>query len=197
MNRTEALELLESGVRQNPGPWREHSLGVGRAAETIARAAGMDAERAYLSGLLHDIGRYAGPSGLRHAILGHDLMLEKGCRDIARICVTHSFITGRIEHFGGGALDVSEADLDRVRAIIALPFDDYDRLIQLCDALTWGEGVCLMEKRMVDVVLRHGTFPGMEEKWRRWFEIKADFESRIGHSLYRLFPECAEYTFDR
>ncbi|MBR1822490.1 MAG: hypothetical protein IJ769_12840, partial [Clostridia bacterium] len=54
-----------------------------------------------------------------------------------------------------------------------------------------------LEKRMVDVVLRHGAFPGMAEKWRKWFDLKAYFEAKIGGSLYDLFPECAEYTFKR
>jgi len=52
-----------------------------------------------------------------------------------------------------------------------------------------------MEKRMVDVVLRHGVAPGMQEKWQAWFDIKADFERRIGHSIYDLFPEAVQNTF--
>ena len=197
MNRAEASALLEWAVAQNPGPWREHSLGVGHAAQVIARAADMDDEKAYLMGLLHDIGRYEGVRGLHHAVAGYALLMDRGWPEGARVCVTHSFVTGNIDHFGGGALDVSEAEMALVLRILDTPFDDYDRLIQLCDALTWGEGVCLMEKRMVDVVLRHSAFPGMAEKWRKWFDLKAYFEAKIGGSLYDLFPECAEYTFKR
>ena len=39
MNRFQALELLEWGEKQNPGPWRAHSL-------TAARAAGHSLEDA-------------------------------------------------------------------------------------------------------------------------------------------------------
>ena len=58
MNRFRALELLEWGEKQNPGPWRAHSLTAARAAEAIANACGMDAERAFVFGALHDIGEH-------------------------------------------------------------------------------------------------------------------------------------------
>ena len=191
----EAMALLEWAHDLNPGPWREHSKGVARAAQKIAEAIGLDGEKAYFLGLMHDIGRYEGPRGLHHAIAGYDLLMKKGWEDAAKIAVTHSFPTQSLNHFGGGALDVSDEEMAVIRQVLAQPFDDYDRLIQLCDALSWGEGVCLMEKRLVDVVVRHGAFAGMEIKWRKWFEIKADFERRMGHSLYDLFPEAAANTF--
>lgn len=191
----EAMELLEWAHSQNPGPWREHSLGVARAAKKIAAAVGLDEQKAYFLGLMHDIGRYEGPRGLHHAIAGYDLMMGKGWEDAARICITHSFPTQSIEHFGGGALDVNEEELATVLRVITQEQDDYDRLIQLCDAIVWGEGVCLMEKRLVDVVVRHGAFAGMDVKWKKWFEIKAGFERRMGCSLYSLFPEAADLTF--
>jgi predicted hydrolase (HD superfamily) len=56
--RAEAEELLIWAHEQNPGPWTEHCRVAARAAEVIARKCGLDAERAYISGLLHDIGYY-------------------------------------------------------------------------------------------------------------------------------------------
>lgn len=197
MERKAALDLLEWARGLNPGPWREHSLGVGRAAEKIAGAAQMDAEKAYIFGVMHDIGRYEGPRGLHHAIAGYELLMQRGWEDAARICITHSFPTQAIEHFGGGALDVNENEMDVILRVIAQPQDDYDRLIQLCDAIVWGEGVCLMEKRLVDVVIRHGSFEGMDIKWKKWFEIKAYFEEKIGAGIYSLFPEAAQLTFGK
>ena len=194
--RQEALDLLAWAVSCNPGPWREHSLGVARAAETIAAAAGLDGERAYICGLLHDIGRYEGVRALHHVIVGYDLLMEKGWDIPARICITHSFPDGNLARYGGGIFDVTAEELARIRTLLEGSFDDYDRLIQLCDALAWGDGVCLMEKRLVDVVLRHGVFEGLVDKWKTWFAIKADFEARIGASVYSLFPECARLTFE-
>ena len=45
-------------------------------------------------------------------------------------------------------------------------YDDYDRLVQLCDSLALPSGFCLLEKRFVDVALRYGTPPVMAERWR-------------------------------
>ena len=59
-SREEAQRLLTWGHDQNPGPWAEHCRVVARAAETIARAVGLDENRAYISGLLHDIGKIRG-----------------------------------------------------------------------------------------------------------------------------------------
>jgi len=190
-----ATELLEWAHEKNPGPWREHSRGVARACGEIAKALGLDHEKAYVFGLLHDIGRYEGPRGLHHVIAGYDLLMEKGMPEAARICITHSFPNGEYDDYFGKK-DVTPEEEARIKALIAeKPFDDYDRLAQLGDAISWGEGVCLMEKRLVDVILRHGAIPGTREKWQVWFDIKASFEKRIGRSIYSLFPEAAENTF--
>lgn len=195
--RNQALALLEWAHERNPGPWLAHSKGVAHAAETIAAALGLDAQKAYVCGLLHDVGRYEGVRALHHVLVGYDLLMARGWDEPARICITHSFPDHELRHYGGGAFDVTGEELARIAALLdGAEFDDYDRLIQLCDALTWGEDVCLMEKRLCNVVLRHGTFEGMADKWRCWFAIKAEFEARIGQSLYSLFPECVRATFD-
>jgi len=192
--REEARALLEWAHGLNPGPWREHSLGVARAGEKLAEALGLDADRAWINGCLHDIGRYEGPRGMRHVVAGHDLLLDKGWDGPARACMVHSFPDGDIDAYIGPH-DVSPEEDARIRAYLAAcKFDDYDRLVQLGDAISWGEGVCLMEKRIVNVAMRYGPAPKMIEKWRAWFDIKEDLERRIGKSIYALFPEAAENT---
>ena len=196
MNRTEALELLEWAHTNNPGPWREHSLGVARAAEYIARACGdMDPEKAYIMGLMHDIGRYEGVTAMRHIVAGYELMRSKGETGLARICLTHSFPYPDIDAYMGRH-DVSETDILLIKDILKTPMDDYDRLIQLCDAISWGEGVCLMEKRLIDVIRRHGIIPLTQQKINSTMEIFDYFQKKIGNSIYSLFPEAAENTFD-
>ena len=67
--REEALKLIRDGLLFNPGPWGKHCLTAAHCAEKIASACGdMDVEKAYILGLLHDIGR---KFGVRH--LGHML----------------------------------------------------------------------------------------------------------------------------
>jgi hypothetical protein len=75
------------------------------------------------------------------------------------------------------------------------PMDDYDRLVQLCDGLAPDRGVCLMEKRLVSVMRRRGVVPLQREIIDARFSILADFEARMGHSAYALFPEAIANTF--
>ena len=57
-SREEAEKLLSWGSGQSPGPWANHCRVTARAAETIADKCGLDADKAYVSGLLHDTGYY-------------------------------------------------------------------------------------------------------------------------------------------
>ena len=193
--RAEALALLEWAHAQNPGPWKVHSLAVARVAETVAAAAGLDGERAFVLGALHDIGRYEGVRGAHHIVAGARFLREKGWDEAARVCLTHSFPDGCLERYIGD-WDLTEEEDAEVRAFFdGIRFDDYDRLVQLGDALGLPSGVCLMEKRLMDVALRHGVFPGLEKKWQAILDIKAGFERRIGGSIYDLFPEAVANTF--
>lgn len=57
----EAIKELEIAGRLNPGPWVKHSINTGEAARYIAeKVPGLDSEKAYICGLMHDIGRRVG-----------------------------------------------------------------------------------------------------------------------------------------
>lgn len=56
-----AEKELQLAGELNPGPWTKHSVNVGIAARNIAeKVPGMAAEKAYIVGVLHDIGRRVG-----------------------------------------------------------------------------------------------------------------------------------------
>ena len=74
-------------------------------------------------------------------------------------------------------------------------YDDYDRLVQLCDSLALPSGFCLLEKRFVDVALRYGTPPVIVDRWKKILEIKDMFEKKINCSIYKLLPGVVENTF--
>ena len=66
-------------------------------------------------------------------------------------------------------------------------YSDYDRLIQLCDSIAIAiRRVCLMEKRLVDVVLRHGVNPLTVHKWKALMQIFEEFQIKNRRSA--LFP---------
>ena len=90
--REEAMALIRDGLSNNPGPWGKHSLTAAHCAEKIAAACGgMDAEKAYVLGLLHDIGRKFGVRHLGHVYDGYVYMKSLGYDEVAKICLTHSF----------------------------------------------------------------------------------------------------------
>lgn len=189
--RAAAREALEWAGRSNPGPWTDHVRHVAQAAERIAAACGMDADKAYVLGLLHDVGRFPGPTHIRHAVDGYRFCMARGWTDAARICLTHSFPLPDIRAYNG-KIDISDDDVRLIEDALRGPMDDYDHLIQLCDALADSTGFCILEKRWIDVVLRHGWNDMNPAKWRAWLEIKRHFDALAGQSIYRLLPGIGE-----
>ena len=178
----EAEELLAEAEQCNPGPWGDHSRTAAHYAERIARLSGLCPEKAYVLGLLHDIGRKFGKRHLGHVSDGYSYMMGLDYPDAARICLTHSFNEMRIEGYVGN-FDTTEAETELIRTKLAeAEPDDYDLLIQLCDAISGSEGVMDIIERMSDVKRRYGDYdPG---KWDRNLELKAYFENRMQRDLY-------------
>ena len=191
-----AERMLMEAEAKNPGPWGDHSRNVALAAKNIAECClGLDPERAYVLGLLHDIGRREGPHGMRHILDGYRYCLSRGFPLAARICMTHSFPGGEIGE-AQGEWGCTEEEYRSVQDCLAgFRYDDYDRLIQLCDALAPASGFCLMEKRLVEVVLRRGVNKYTQGKWKAFFSIKDHFETIIGKSIYEVLPGSVANTF--
>lgn len=187
-----AQTYLRQAVQSNPGPWEQHSFSVADNAKRIAQKAGLNPETAYVMGLLHDIGRGAGVSGIRHIFDGYDLMTSLGEPEIARICLTHSFSSKDIRTYAG-KIDCTQAHLAFLQDFLnSRPYDDYDRLIQLCDAISLPNGACILEKRLVDVALRHGVTEHSIDKWKAFMQVKKHFDQLCGCSIYSLLPNVLE-----
>ena len=195
-SRNESEALLHEAEALNPGPWVAHSLHVAEAAGAIANChAEMDVETAYVLGCLHDIGRRAGVTGMRHVLDGYNYLIALGYQQAARISLTHPYPIKNADA-AADLWDGSEEDFRFIQAYLdQIDYDRYDRLIQLCDSLALPSGFCLIEKRLVDVVLRYGTNSLTIPKWKAYFAIKDDFEREIGQSVYSLLPGIVENTF--
>ena len=182
--REKAEELLRDGEACNPGAWADHSRAVAMCAEKIAAACGdMDTEKAYVLGLLHDIGRKFGIKHMGHIYDGYHYMTELGYDEAARICLSHSFSIQKLEDYIG-KWDVPQEEQQELRALLAeMVYDDYDRLIQVCDSLA-GITVVDMEERMADVKRRYGSYP--QDKWDRSLEMKGYFEEKMGQDIYTV-----------
>lgn len=195
-SREQAEAFMNQAQLFNPGPWVKHSWYVGQAAEAIARRApGVDPDAAFILGYLHDIGRRQGVTDMRHVLDGYTFLADLGFDDAARICLTHSFPVQRLEAVAG-QWDCSAEELEFVRGyLMGCEYNDYDRLIQLCDAIALPSGYCLLEKRVVDVALRHGVNEHCVPRWKAYLAIQRKFVAAIGQSIYRILPGVVENTF--
>lgn len=193
----EADALLEEGLALNRGRWGDHCRSAARNARLIAeRVPGMDPDRAYVLALLHDIGRRAGNGrDMLHIFDGYDYMLGLGQPDIARVCLTHSFPVKDAGTYSG-QYDISPAQLDHLRAFLdGTEYDEYDRLVQLCDAVSLPQGACIMEKRLLDVSLRYGLPDCTLPRWRAFLELKKRFDALCGCCIYELLPNVMENSY--
>lgn len=192
----QAETFINEAQEMHPGTWVQHSFFVGKAAEAIAEQhPKLDSQTAFILGYLHDIGRRAGVADMRHTLDGYYFLMEKGFDAAARICITHVFPLKQINSVAG-KWDCTKQELDFLDEYLSkIEFDEYDRLIQLCDAIALPSGYCLIEKRLMDVALRHGVNDFSVPRWKAFLEIQKEFESAIGQSIYKALNGVVENTF--
>ena len=183
--REKAEIILREAEKCNPGPWGNHSRVVAHCAEKIAQGCDdLDAEKAYIVGLLHDIGRKFGTRHLGHVYDGYAYMTSLGYDEAARICLTHSFNNKSTKDYIGN-FDTTEEETKVIcDALESIELDEYDKLIQLCDSLAGAEGVLDIEERMNDVKRRYGAYP--KEKWDSNRALKKHFEDKAGKDIYEI-----------
>ena len=112
------------------------------------------------------------------------VVMELGYDEAARICLTHSFSKPDI-HVYIGNFDITEEEQKIVEdALAEVTYDEYDKLIQLCDCLASAEGVVDIEKRMEDVKNRYGSYP--QEKWDANMGLLQYFSEKAGQDIYQV-----------
>jgi hypothetical protein len=192
----EAQHFLAEAAQLNPGPWVQHSQYVAQAARLIAaEVPGLDTERAEILGLMHDIGRRFGVTDMRHVLDGYRFLAERDFEDAGRICLTHSYPFPNA-HSGSSTWDGCAEEFAFLQSYLdRISYNEYDRLVQLCDALALPSGFCLVEKRLLDVTLRYGFNVYTLDKWKAILQIQRHFEEAIGQSIYDLLPGVVENTF--
>ena len=173
-SRFEAQAELDRADRLNPGPWTAHSRYAAQAAEAIAAACGLDGEKAYVLGLLSDIGRREGVSATRHVYWR--ILPGPGLAEAARVCLTHSYLLSDVH------ADVQRWDLDAAESReLETPGGGLrgtttgDRLIS-CATPGAAHGLLRDGKAAGGRgdALRADPVPPLPQ-WRQLFAIKADF----------------------
>lgn len=113
-------------------------------------------------------------------------MTSLGYDDCARICLTHSFPYKDIRSYNGQN-DCIEGETEFIKRFLDnTKYDDYDRLIQLCDALALPDGATYIEKRLVDVVIRRGFNDLTIPKWKGFLYLKDYFDKQTETDIYKL-----------
>ena len=191
-----AEQALSEAEKCNPGPWVAHSRYVAMACRLIAeRCNDLSADKAYIYGILHDIGRYAGVTSEKHLLDGYQYCKERCWNKAAQICISHAFMIQDI-NTSIGKFDMSEDDYIFMREFVKnAEYDDYDRLVQLCDALALPTGFCILEKRFIDVAIRYGIQASTLDRWKKTLELKEYFENKIGISIYTLLPNIEKCIY--
>ena len=178
---------LNIAEKLNPGPWADHSRFAAKAARIIASKAGLSEEKAYISALIHDIGRRSGVTKFRHGYDGYHYLLSINMNEYAPICISHCYAARDI-NIDEGFDDHSSGERLFVQNFIAeYDYADYDFLVQLCDLLAMPHGLCRLDERIRDIKSRK---PDHNEAFvkdlNHRFELKKYFEAKTGTDIYNL-----------
>ena len=190
-SREEAERMIAFSEKMNPGKWGDHSRVTAECAEKIAvECSTMEPDKAYIVGLLHDIGRRFGKSQFGHIVDGYNYMVDLGYDDVAKICLTHSFPIKDISTYIGN-YDVPDHIVKAMDIkLSAMEYDDYDRLIQLSDCLAMPEGIVNISERMADVARRYGYYS--DAKREANYRLKEYFEKKMNRNIYEVITDRQE-----
>lgn len=87
-----------------------------------------------------------------------------------------------------GSFDVTPEEQQVIEhALSECVYDDYDRLIQLCDAISLPNGAAAIEERMGDVKRRYVHYS--QDKWDKNIELKANFSHKAKCDIEELTAE--------
>ncbi len=194
--KSEVLKILEK-AKQNPRNegWVIHSIIVGDAAGRLAAALNksgqkLDVDKITTLGYLHDIGKMVGPYR-DHPLNGYNYLKEQGYdEDYCRICLTHSFVNNdpycMFSEFMNPEIDGFVIDY-----VQKCQFTIEDKIITLCDHMVYEE-IFTLEKRMINVIMRHGVCDKTVERIKATYALKEYFDKLLGYNMYDIFPEAKE-----
>lgn len=173
---------------------RLHSLAVAFiSARLAAHIPGLNTEKAYVLGLLHDYGEVISrtDSALFHGTSGYDEMLKMGYEDCARICLTHTFLSADFE-----VTDYVYPQKEMLRAkelMQKLLMDDYDRVVQISDLLVNGYTPVTIEQRLNFIREKyHISETAYERKLLEANRFKKVLDNQCGLNIYTLIGICNE-----
>lgn len=195
----EALKLLNSckGMAKNDD-WITHSTCIGNAAGKIANALNLDEDYAKTLGYIHDIGKKYGWNSyegvIPHAINGYNYLKSLGYSEqYASVCIKHSFLNNDIDCLANDRdyTDRDNKNYEFIKNYILKEYTIYEKIINLLDLMCTTK-LQTLEKRMVDLLLRHGVYKNTHYHLNEATKLKKYFDELLEYNLYDLFPEIKE-----
>lgn len=167
---------------------RAHHKNVALCAEKIASACGLDSNRAYVQGLMHDYGEAIEGTtpNTFHGTAGYDALMNKGLDEVARTCLTHSFWEGVFDE--NYFPSYNRQEIKRAISIISkMGIDEYDKLIQISDMLSSGYDIIPVETR-VNIIVKKYKLPHelIGFKVQKASELKRYFDKKCGRNIYEI-----------
>lgn len=200
LTSAKALELLKAEEKITPNArWISHSICVGDSAGAIAKALGLDEDKAKTLGYIHDIGKRNGnhTNIIPHEVAGYEYLLNLGVdNEYASICITHSYLNNDINCVAGGVPSKERFKYDFVRNFVKEhEYNDYEKLINLCDLMCTNIPM-LLEQRIIEIMLRRGHHENTIYHITEAQKLKKYFDEKLGYNLYKLFPDI-HYNYDK
>ena len=199
MDSKMALSILLENIKnirdlnKPENKWILHSIYVGMAAGRIAKELNVDEDFAITIGYMHDIGRKIDHKN--HTIEGYNYLIKLGYPEIARYCLTHSFVNNVIPNTIGSGPDQKSYEIIS-NYLNSIDLNIYDNIIQLCDLFCLETGFTTFEKRILDITRRKGVYDNSIGHFESIMNLKNKFEEMIGKEIYSLFPEIKKEDLD-
>ena len=167
-----------------------HTTGVAESAQKIAKKTPyLNPEKAYIIGLLHDYGKKYDEklTGKFHGQTGYEELLKLGYDECARIRLTHSFPNKNFNNkyyasYRPEWLSWAHQKLDEIEE-----YNDYDRLIQLCDMFFEGMSKVGFEERFAGIRKRYGLSKEQTAEQEEYAKKnKKYFDTLCGMDVYKI-----------
>lgn len=191
----EQLKILQTqiGKLNRWHLYHNHVYGVAEIAKRIAqKTPNLDPEKAFVLGLLHDVGKiHQQIEGRFHGVVGFEMMMKQGAEDVALSSLLHTFPFNRLPEYDKvsntflGHIEDYEKTLDFAQH---KKLDDYDLLVQMADSVVDLRGFVTLEQRAEEAERAHNIKISDEEKQAR-HELKEYWDKKIHDDIYNLYKE--------
>ena len=194
-----ALKIWQEGIDfrlSQPYAWPTHkeyifhTTGIGEAAQKIAsKTPYLNSEKAYVLGLLHDYGKKYDErqTGKFHGQTGYEELLKLGYDECARICLTHSFPNKDFNDKYYASYKPERLEWAHQKLGDIEEYDDYDKLIQLCDMFFEGMSKVRFEERFAGIRKRYGLSKEQTAEQENYAKKNKDyFDELCKEDVYSL-----------